>query len=107
MAAAVTTTCKAGLVGEMLKELNPSIIGAITAIAMNTVQNACLLAMGKLSKHDFASKCAEDLIIAACSIGVGTTGAAAATALFTPATAVLGYMIGSFVGSGLKCGDNE
>lgn len=99
VAAAVTTACKAGLMGETLKKLNPSIIGAITAIAMNTVQNACLLAIGKLNKHDFASKCAEDLVIAACSIGVGTAGAAAATALFTPTAAVLGYMVGSFVGS--------
>lgn len=99
VAAAVTIACKAGLMGEPLKRLNPSIIGAITAIAMNTVQNACLLAIGKLSKHDFASKCAEDLVITACSIGVGTAGAAMATALFTPAAAVLGYMIGSFVGS--------
>lgn len=95
VAAAVTIACKAGLMGGTLKNLNPSIIGAITAIAMNTIQNACLLAMGKMSKHDFASKCAEDLVITACSIGVG----AATAALFTPAAAVFGYMIGSFVGS--------
>lgn len=99
VAAAVTIACKSGLMGETLKELNPSIIGAITAIAMNTVKNACLLAIGKLSKHDFASKCAEDLVITVCSIGVGTASAAMATALFTPAAAILGYMIGSFVGS--------
>lgn len=99
VAAAVTTACKAGLMGETFKKLNPSIMGAITAIAMNTIQNACLLAIGKISKHDFASKCAEDLVITACSVGVGMAGAAVATAMFTPAAAVLGYMIGSFVGS--------
>lgn len=99
VAAAVTTACKAGLMGETLKKLDPSIIGAITAIAMNTIQNACLLAIGKLSKHEFASKCAEDLVITACSLGAGTAGASAAAALFTPAAAVFGYMIGSFVGS--------
>lgn len=99
VAAAVTTACKAGLMGETLKTLNPSIMGAITAIAMNTIQNACLLAVGKISKHDFACKCAEDLVITACSVGVGMAGAAAATALFSPAAAVFGYIVGSFVGS--------
>ena len=99
VAAAITTACKAGLMGEPLKKLNPSIIGAITAITMNTIHNACLLAIGKMHKHDFACKCAEDLVITVCSIGVGAAGAVAATALFSPAAAILGYMIGSFVGS--------
>lgn len=99
VAATVTTACKAGLMGETLKTLNPGIMGAITAIAMNTIQNACLLAVGKISKHDFACKCAEDLVITACSGGVGMAGAAAATALFSPAAAVFGYIVGSFVGS--------
>lgn len=99
VAAAVTTACKAGLMGEALKTLNPNIMGAVIAIAMNTIQNACLLAIGKMSKHDFACKCAEDLVVTACSIGAGMAGMAAATALFTPAAAVFGYMVGSFVGS--------
>lgn len=99
VAAAITTACKAGLMGEALKKLNPSIIGAVTAIAMNAIQNACLLAFGKISKHEFANRCCQDLVITACSIGLGTAGAAAASALFTPAAAVFGYMIGSFVGS--------
>lgn len=99
VAAAVITACKAGLLGEMLKKVNPGTLGAITAIAMNTIQNACLLAIGKMSKHDFACKCAEDLVVTVCSAGMGTAAAAAATVLFSPPAAVLGYMIGSFVGS--------
>lgn len=94
VAAAVTSACKAGLMGTALKSLNPSIIGAITAIAMNTIQNACLLSFKKISKHEFANRCSQDLFVTACSIGAGIGGAA----LF-PQVAVLGYMIGSFVGS--------
>ena len=99
LAAAITTACKAGIMGETIRELNPGVIGAITAIAMNTIQNACLLAIGKINKHEFASKCAEDFIITLCSIGLGVAGAATVTALFSPAAAVFGYMIGSFVGA--------
>lgn len=99
VAAAITTACKAGQMGEALKSLNPSIIGAVTAIAMNAIQNACLLAFGKISKHEFANRCCQDFVITACSIGLGVASSAAASVLFTPAAAVFGYMIGSFVGS--------
>lgn len=99
VAAAITTACKAGLMGETLKNLNPNIIGAITAIAMNAIKNACILAFGKISKHEFANRCCQDFVITACSIGLGAAGSAAVSALFTPAAAVFGYMIGSFVGS--------
>lgn len=99
VAAAITTSCKAGLLGTTLKALRPSIIGAITAITMNTIQNACLMSLGKISKNEFANRCAQDLIVAGCSLGMGVAGGAIATAMFTPAAAVYGYMIGSFIGS--------
>lgn len=99
VAAAITTACKSGALGAPLKALNSSVIGAVTAIALNTVQYSVLMAFGRMSKHEFANKCAEDLIITVCSLGFGAAGAAAATAMFTPAAAVFGYMVGSFIGS--------
>ena len=99
LAAAVTTACKAGLLGTALKTLNPSIIGAVTAITMNSIQNACFMSFGRINKQEFARRCSQDFISATCSIGIGVAGATLASALFTPAAAVFGYMIGSFVGS--------
>lgn len=99
VAAAITTACKAGKLGTALKTVDSNIIGAITAIAINTIENAVLMAFGKMSKHEFANKCVEDLVITVFSIGLGTAGSAVATAMFSPAAAVFGYMIGSFVGS--------
>ena len=99
IAAAVTISCKAGHLGAVLKSANPSIIGAVVAVTMNTVQNACLMSFGKMSKQEFADYCAQDLIVAGFSLGLGVTGGAAAAALFTPAASIFGYMIGSFVGS--------
>lgn len=98
VAGAVAVACKAGKLGTALKEMDPSIIGAITAISMNIIKNSCLLAIGKISKHEFADKCCQDLMVTVCSIGLGAAASAAA-ALFSPAAAVFGYMIGSFVGS--------
>lgn len=52
------------------------------------------MSLGKIDRYDFSYRCAQDLVVVVCSIGGGIVGAA-----FMPATAVLGYMIGSFVGS--------
>lgn len=97
VAAAITVSCKAGLLGTVLKAANPSIIGAVVAISMNCIQNSCLLAFGKINQHEYASRCAQDLFVTSFSISFGIAGAAI-TAL-TPATPIIGFMIGSLVGS--------
>lgn len=96
---AIINACQTGLIEGALTNINVNVIAAITVIAMNTIKNACLLAMGKINRHEFVSKCAENLFITVCSFGMGVAGAAAASAMFSPAAAVLGYLIGSFVGS--------
>ena len=99
IAAAVTVSCKSGIFGAVLKKANPSMIGAVVAISMNCVQNSCLLAFGKMSKREYANRCAQDMIVTAFSVGLGFAGGVVASTMFTPAMAVFGYMMGSFVGS--------
>lgn len=98
-AAAITVSCKAGLLSTALKSANPSMIGAIVAITMNCVQNSYMLAFGKISQHEYAQRSAQDLVVATCSVGLGVVGGVLASYIFTPAAAVFGYMVGSFVGS--------
>jgi len=50
------------------------------------------MSLGKISKHEFANRCAQDLIVVGWSIGMGVAGAAIAAAMFTPAAAVYGYI---------------
>jgi hypothetical protein len=66
---------------------------------MNTVQNACLMSFGTISKQEYANRCTQDLVVTACSVGLGTVSGTVVSALLTPAFAVFGYMVGSFVGS--------
>jgi len=99
VAAALTISCRSGLLGSTLKAANPTVIGAVVALTMNTIQNACLMAFDKMNKFEFSERCAQDLIVTACALGMGYASAAALSTMFTPATAVIGYMIGSFVGS--------
>lgn len=93
LSAALTTSCKAGLLGSALKSVDPTIIGAITVVAMNVVKNAFNVAIGKKTKSELTGELVRDMFVSACSlVGGGITQAF----IEVP---VLGYMIGSFVGS--------
>ena len=106
VAAAVTISCKAGKLGESLKSADPTVIGAVVALTMNTIQNATLMAFGHMNTYEFANRCIQDLLTASCSFAVGIAmkeavsklmGAALQAAL--PQLPVVAFMLGSFIGS--------
>jgi len=102
VAAALTISCKAGKLGESLKSVDPSIIGAITALAMNAIQNAVLVSFGRMTKHEYANRCIQDLTVTSCAMAFGTAFQAAFGSFLQtllPQLPVLGFMLGSFVGS--------
>ena len=52
VSAAITTACKAGLWGEAMKSVNPSVIGVVTVITMDTMKNAFAVAAGKKTRRE-------------------------------------------------------
>lgn len=93
ISAALTTGCKAGLLGATLKNVDPSIIGAVTVITMNVLKNAYDVSIGHKTKNELTEELIRDMYVSAWSlIGGGITQ----TFVEIP---VLGYMIGSFLGS--------
>ena len=94
IAAAIATTCKAGLIGEAMKSVNPSIIGAVTVIAMNTAQNAFEVANGHMDRKALTDELVRDMFVSSCSLAAG--GIVQSVFLELP---VVGFMLGSFIGS--------
>jgi hypothetical protein len=93
VSAAITASCKAGLLGEALKSVDPTIVGTVTVLTMNVIKNAFQVALGKKTRTQLSGELVRDMYISACSlIGGGISQAF----IEVP---VLGYMIGSFVGS--------
>lgn len=93
ISATLTTGCKAGLLGATLKNVDPSIIGAVTVITMNVLKNAYDVSIGHKTKNELTEELIRDMYVSAWSlIGGGITQ----TFVEIP---VLGYMIGSFLGS--------
>ncbi len=93
VAAAITTACKSGVLGEGLKEINPSIIGAVTVIVMNTIKDSYKVATGSMSRYEMSNELIKTMYTTTWALGLG-----AVTQGFIEIP-VVGYMLGSFVGS--------
>lgn len=93
VSSALTICCKSGLLGTSLKTITPANIAAVTVIAMNTIKNAYQVAQGKKSRTELSNELVKDIFLTASSMTAGAVGQ-----LFIPLP-VIGYMIGSFVGS--------
>lgn len=94
VAAAITACCKSGLLGEVLRDINPGVVGAVTVIAMNTLKQAYQVALGKKTRTEMSNELIKDIFIITASMGGGYVGQA-----ILPVLPVVGYMIGSLVGS--------
>lgn len=93
IAAALTTACKAGLFEQPLKTIDPSIIGAITSLAINTMKNAFFVVKGTMTRSALVNELVEEMFVTTGSLVLGS----ASQALIK--IPVLGFMLGSFVGS--------
>lgn len=93
MSAAITTACKAGLWGEAWKACDPTVIGAVTVIAIDTMKNAFKVATGKMQKQELVNELIKETFISTCSI---LTGSLVQSVL---PLAGFGFLVGSFVGS--------
>lgn len=97
VAAAITASCKAGLFGEALKSINPSVVGAITVVAMNVIKNSFDVACRKKTKAQLTEEMVRDMFVSTCSLALGTVSAATLSEI--PVLAPFGFLIGSLVGS--------
>lgn len=105
LAAAITIACKKGQLGNFSKNVSPVVIGMTTVLALNTMRDAFDVACGKMSSSELARRLTRDIIISSTALAGGAAGQAL---IQIP---VLGYMIGSFIGSTVgafayTCGTN-
>ncbi len=94
VAASITACCKSGLLGETLKGINPGMVGIVTVIAMNTLKNSYQVASGVKTRTELSNELIKDMFVMISSIVGGHIGQIVFFEL-----PVIGYMIGSFVGS--------
>lgn len=93
VSAAITIACQSGMLGSASKNISPSVIGMATVITLNTMQKAFKVANGKMTNFELSQELIRDLIVSSSSFAAGSI---VQTFIGIP---VLGFMIGSFVGS--------
>lgn len=93
VASALTVACEAGLFGEALKAIPAPVIGAMTTITINAIKNAFYVAEGKKTRKQLENDLIRDMFVSACALAGGAIGQSVI------AVPVIGYMLGSFVGS--------
>lgn len=90
VSAAITTACKSGVLGAALKSVDPTVIGAVTVLVMDTVKNSYKVATGKMTRYEMSNELMRTMFTTTCSLALGATSQAF---IEVP---VVGYMIGSF-----------
>lgn len=93
ISAAITASCKAGLCGNILESVNPSVVGAVTVFVMDALKYSYDVANGKMTRNQMANELVKEMFITTCAL---TMGAISQSFIEIP---VFGYLLGSFVGS--------
>lgn len=94
ISASLTIACQAGKLGAQFANVTPGMVGAFTAIVLDTMKNGYDVARGKMTSREMATQLTKNIVVSGAAIAGGTVGQA-----LLPELPVLGYMLGSFVGS--------
>ena len=93
VSAAITASCKAGLCGSAMKSIDPSVVGAVTVLVMNSMKNSYQVTTGNMSRSEMVNELIKEMFVTTCALSMGSVSQ---SLIEIP---VLGYLIGSFVGS--------
>ncbi|MBQ8944586.1 MAG: hypothetical protein IJ050_08835 [Clostridia bacterium] len=94
ISSALTIACMSGKLGEQFININPHVIGALTVIVLDIAKSSILVATGKLTAREMGSNITKELLISSAALAAGVLGQTIA-----PELPVLGYMLGSLIGS--------
>lgn len=90
--------CKKGALGAALKSINPTLLGAVVAIVMQTVKSSILVAAGQMTSQQMGAAFVDSVVITTGYIAGAKIGGLIGQALGWQIP-VLGYLLGSLVGT--------
>lgn len=113
VAAAISYSCKSGMLGKEMVNIAPGFIGVVVALTMNTMENAFLVAIGKKNRSELSYELIRDMFVSGGAFVGGLLGKVGGIAVggtigvqlggpvgvhVAEVLSVAGAMIGSFVG---------
>ena len=97
IASGFVIAAKKGLLGEPLKYMDATLIGALVCIVMDTVVNVIKLAAGKITARQMGMAFIDSTVISLSFVGAMKVGGLIGQAI-APQLPVVGYIIGSLIG---------
>lgn len=91
LSAALTIACKAGLWGEALTAVSPTVVGGVVVFALDAIKGSFYVLIQKKGAEEFQREIAEEAFSAAGAMAVGD--------VLNIAMPGLGYVVGSLIGS--------
>ena len=86
-----------GVLGEALKQVNPSIVGVAVTVVFGTIKDSILVAAGKMSSKEMGMHFVDTVVVSSGYLVSMKIGGAIAQALF-PELPGIGFAIGSLLG---------
>lgn len=90
--------CEKGALGEAFRKIDPTLLGTVVALVMQTVKNSILVAAGKMSAQQMGAAFADTLIISGGYLAGAHIGGLIGQALGFELP-VVGYLLGSLIGT--------
>lgn len=94
VSASLTISCQAGKLGNGLMNVSPGVVGAVTVLVFDVMKDSFDVVRGKKTVRELSTSLTKEILISSASLAGGTVGQA-----ILPELPVLGYMLGSFIGS--------
>jgi len=101
--------CEQGVFGESLKSINPTLLGAVVSIVLETAKNSILVAVGKMSPKQMGMAFVDGVVISTGYMASMEVGKAIGLALgnaLNMELPVVGYLVGTLLGCTLAVGYN-
>lgn len=100
ISSSVLIMCEQGMLGEAFKDINPTVLGALVAVVMQTVKNSILVSAKKMSAQQMGAAFVDTIVISGgYLIGSHIGGIIGQTLGFE--LPVIGYLLGSLIGTSL------
>lgn len=94
----ILISCEKGLLGETFKSINPTMLGIIVSVVLETAKNSLLVAAGKMTPKAMGAALVDSIVVSA-GFAIGTKIGSIIGQALGFQLPVVGYLIGSLVGS--------
>ena len=98
VSSALQIACEKGALGVALKSIDPTILGTVVALVMQTVKNSILVASGKMTTKQMGAAFVDTIVISSGYL-VGAHVAGMILQALTLELPVVGYLLGSLIGT--------